>query len=568
MKPNWTILPTVPASTVGEIGLPQAHCQLLYNRGLTDRSTVQAFLSPGSSDSHDPWLMPDMEAAVDRLIMAMDCGETIGVFGDFDIDGISGTAVMSTALRDLGADVISYIPDRVTEGHGLGLEAVQSLERRGVKLLITVDCGSSSEDVISEATALGVDTIVTDHHVLLDDPPYPVVAMVNPRRPDSEYPFEHLTGSGTAYKVAQGLYHARDRQEPPALLSLAALGTVGDVGPLLGENRYIVTEGLRQMNASRSVGLQALSAVSRLGNQDLDTGSLSFQIIPRLNAPGRLADPGISLNLLTTSDPAQARSIASQIDKLNSVRRSATEKGVKQAEDQIHERWGGDVPGIIMVGRTDWRDGIVGLIASRIAEAYSRPAIAVAVGDQLSRASARSIDGFNLMEVIEPAGHLMTQFGGHEQAAGFSIPNENLGELAQHLESIAVLTKGQPGEPRIEIDMICDPSTLERDLFEFIETLAPFGKSNPRPKFVATALMVVDSRLVGSGSHLKLSVADDRKTWDAIAFRMGERISEASAGTSIDVVYEMETNVWHGRKSLQLVIEDFAPTGQQQPRLI
>ena len=429
MKPNWNILPTVPARVVSEIGLPQSHCQLLYNRSLSDRSTVQAFLSPGDSDVHDPWLMPDMDAAVSRLNEAIGHGETIGVFGDFDIDGISGTAVLSRALRDLGADVISYIPDRATEGHGLGLQAVQYLAGRGVKLLVTVDCGSTSESAIGEASDLGVDTIVTDHHVLLEDPPYPVVAMVNPRRPDSEYPFEQLTGAGTAYKVAQALYRSNDMQEPPGLLALTALGTVGDVGPLLGENRYIVAEGIRRMNATRSVGLEALAAVSGLGSRDLDTGSLSFQIIPRLNAPGRLADPGISLNLLTTSDPAQARSMASQIDRLNTVRRSETEKGVKQAEDQIRERWEGEIPGIIMVGRRDWSDGIVGLIASRIADAYTRPVIAVAVGDQESRASARSVEGFNLMEVIEAASHLLTQFGGHEQAAGFTIPNDNLSRV-------------------------------------------------------------------------------------------------------------------------------------------
>ena len=208
MKPNWAILPTVPSGVVSAIGLPQSHCQLLYNRGISDRSSVEAFLSPGDSDSHDPWLMPDMEAAATRLIEAIDSRETIGVFGDFDIDGISGTAIMTTALRDLGAEVVSYIPDRMAEGHGLGLEAVQSLASRGVTLLVTVDCGATSGPVITEASSIGVDTIVTDHHVLLDEPPYPVVAMVNPRRPDSEYPFEHLTGAGTAYKVAQALYRS------------------------------------------------------------------------------------------------------------------------------------------------------------------------------------------------------------------------------------------------------------------------------------------------------------------------------------------------------------------------
>ena len=211
MKRNWVIHPTVPAQVLAELGLPQGQSQLLYNRGLTSKTAADSFLSPNRSHSHDPWLMPDMDVAVHRLMSAISGGESVGVFGDFDIDGISGTAMLSTALRDLGADVVSYIPDRESEGHGLGIEGVQSMVRRGVSLLVTVDCGTTSESTIEEAATLGVDTIVTDHHVVLEDPPYPVVAMVNSKRPDSEYPFEHLTGAGTAYKVAQALYRHTGR---------------------------------------------------------------------------------------------------------------------------------------------------------------------------------------------------------------------------------------------------------------------------------------------------------------------------------------------------------------------
>ena len=566
MKRNWVVHPTVPDQVVAELGLLQAQCQLLYNRGLTTKVSVESFMSPNSSDSHDPWLMPDMESAVQRLTLAIGRGEPIGVFGDFDIDGISGTAVMTTALRDLGAKVVAYIPDRESEGHGLGLEAVQSLARRGVSLLVTVDCGTTSDSTIREATALGVDIIITDHHVVLDDPPYPVVAMVNPKRPDSEYPFEHLTGAGTAYKLAQALYRSAGREEHPELLELTALGTIGDVGPLVGENRYLVSEGIRRMNAERSVGLNALSEVSGLGGRDLDTSALSFQIIPRLNAPGRLADPGISLDLLTTSDPGQARSMATQIDQINSIRKTATESGVKQAEDQILRRWGDSTPGVIMVGRREWGQGIVGLIASRIAEAHRKPTIAVSVGERESRASARSVGDFNLMEAIQSASFLMTQFGGHEQAAGFTIPNDNLSELAELLESVPNDSASHERESRIEIDMHCEPWLVKRDLFDFAERLAPFGKGNPRPRFVSTSLQVLDSRRVGAGEHLKLRVADERETWDAIAFRQGDRVSDAASGSNIDIVYQMEPNTWKGRTSLQLVIEDLTPT--QQPRLI
>ena len=565
MKRSWDILPTVPESVVAELGLPRSQCQLLYNRGLTTLVAAQSFLSPDSSDSHDPWLMPDMDAAVGRLTRAIERGEPVGVFGDFDIDGISGTAVMTTALRELGANVVPYIPDRESEGHGLGLEAMRSMASRGVSLLVTVDCGPDSE-VLDEAKSLGLDIVVTDHHVVLDDLPYPVVATVNPKRADSKYPFEHLTGAGMAYKLAQALYRSTGRGEPLELLELTALGTIGDVGPLTGENRYIVAEGIRRMNAERSVGLSALAEVSGLGGRDLDAGALSFQIIPRLNAPGRLADPGISLDLLTTSDPGQARSMALRIDRLNSERKKATESGVKQAEDQIIRRWGDSPPRIIMVGRREWGHGIVGLIASRVSEAYGRPAIAVAVGERESRGSARSVDGFDLMEeVIRPADHLTTKSGGHKQAAGFTIPNENLSKLADLLESVSDDRAGDELESKIEIDMYCDPSTVKRELFEFAERLAPFGKENPRPKFVSTSLRVLDSRRVGTGEHLKLRLADAAGTWDAIAFRQGDRIADAATGSDVDVVYQMEPNTWNGRTRLQLVIDDLASS--QQPRL-
>ena len=565
MKRSWDILPAVPESVVAELGLPRSQCQLLYNRGLTTRAVAQSFLSPDSSDSHDPWMMPDMAAAVGRLTRAIEGGEPVGVFGDFDIDGISGTAVMTTALRELGANVVPYIPDRESEGHGLGLEAMQSMASRGVSLLVTVDCGPDSE-VLDEAKSLGLDIVVTDHHVVPDDLPYPVVATVNPKRADSKYPFEHLTGAGMAYKLSQALYRSTGRGEPLELLELTALGTIGDVGPLTGENRYIVAEGIRRMNAERSVGLSALAEVSGLGGRDLDAGTLSFQIIPRLNAPGRLADPGISLDLLTTSDPGQARSMALRIDRLNSERKKATQSGVKQAEDQILRRWGDSPPRIIMVGRREWGHGIVGLIASRVSEAYGRPAIAVAVGEHESRASARSVDGFDLMEeVIGPADHLTTKSGGHKQAAGFTIPNENLSKLADLLESVSDDRAGDELESKIEIDMYCDPSTVKRELFEFAERLAPFGKENPRPKFVSTLLRVLDSRRVGTGEHLKLRLADAAGTWDAIAFRQGDRIADAATGSDVDVVYQMEPNTWNGRTRLQLVIDDL--TSSRQPRL-
>ena len=559
MKPTWKIPTEVPDHITARLGFPKPHAQLLYNRGLTTHDDAVSFLSPNYSDSHDPWLMPDMDAAVERLTRAIEDREPIGVFGDFDIDGISGAAVLTTALRKLGASVVPYIPHRASEGHGLTAKSVQAMASRGASTLLTVDCSFSTKDGEEAAASLGIDAVITDHHVVSDDPPYPFAALVNPHRPDSEYPFPHLTGVGAAYKLAQALYETVGRDEPVELLELVALGTIGDVGPLLGENRYFVAEGIRQMNSDRSAGISALADAAGLGERELDANALSFQIIPRLNAPGRLADAGISLELLTTTDRRRAQKLAEEIDRLNNERREHTAAGVELAERQISKRWAGSPPGIIMVGSPTWGHGIVGLIAGRLSEKYGRPAIAVAMDGAESRGSARSVQSCDILEVIDESGHLMTRYGGHAQAAGFSIPTENLRALADTFERLPADHYGA-GEPEFDIDMIADPSYVEREVFEFAETLAPFGKSNPRPRFASSPLSVLDAFTVGQGgAHLKMRLADGPTAWEAIAFRQGERKSEVNKGDQISLAYQMERNTWRGRTRMQLLVDDIAP---------
>ena len=556
MKPTWNVRPPVPDHIVSRLGFPKPRAQLLYNRGITDHYDATVFLSPNESDSPSPWLMPDMDAAVKRVIRAIEGGEPIGVFGDFDIDGISGTAVLTTALRGLGASVVPYIPDRASEGHGLTAQSVRAMASRGASMLLTVDCGFSEADGAEVAKSLGVDAVITDHHVVSSPPPYPFAALVNPHRPDSEYPFPHLTGVGAAYKLAQALYEALDREEPQELLELVALGTIGDVGPLTGENRYFVAEGIRQMNVNRSTGIAALADVAGLGESELDAQALSFQIIPRLNAPGRLADAGISLELLTTTSRRRARTLAKMIDAINIERRERTAEGVNEAERQIQKRWDGLPPGIIMVGHRTWGHGIVGLIAGRLSEKYGRPAIAVAIDGAQSRGSARSVPSCNILEVIDQSGHLMTRYGGHAQAAGFAIPTENLRVLADAFERLPADHYGA-GEPEFDIDMAAAPSFVEREIFEFAERLAPFGKSNPRPMFASPPMHLLDAFTVGAGgAHLKLRLGDGPNAWEAIAFRQGGRLAEARSAAEIAVAYRMERNVWRGRTRMQLLVED------------
>ncbi len=506
-------------------------------------------------------MLPDMAPAVARLRRAAEDGETIGVFGDFDIDGISGTAVVIHCLRTLGATAIPYVPDRVDEGHGLNDDALRLLAGEGVSVLVTVDCGAGSEAEIAVASELGIDCIVTDHHTMFDPPPYPVEAMVNPERPDSTYPFDHLTGVGMAYKLVQALFSDVGVDEPSELLELVALGTVGDVGSLVGENRFMVREGLRRMSRTSIPGLRALIDVAGYGGRELDVSALSFGLIPLLNAPGRLDDAGIALTLLTATEFDRARGVAALMRQYNEQRQALTHTAVDQAESQVRKRWGSALPGVLMVGHKDWKPGILGLVASRLSDKYGRPAIAVSVGEAESRASARSRRDFDILEVLTDRSNLFLRYGGHQQAAGFTIPNENLRLLADGFEAIPPPAHNTGGsEPSLDVDLVIGPSKVASELFEFTGRLSPFGEGNPQPLFAADRLRVVESRPVGSGRHLKLRLDDGQSVWDAIAFRQGDRAALAAPVSYVDVAYTMELNSWRGRTSLQLVIEDFAPS--------
>ena len=560
MKQAWTVLNPAPPNVVEALGFPPLQAQLLYNRGLSSRSDALSYLSPSSSDVHDPLLLPDMDRAVARLRHAVSDGERIGVFGDFDIDGISGTAVVMNGLRGLGSEVVAYVPDRVDEGHGLNLDAIRSLADQGVTVLVTVDCGADADTEVEAAKSLGIDCIVTDHHTMPDDAPYPAAeALVNPNRSDSQYPFGHLTGVGLAYKLVQAVYDDAGREPPEELLELVALGTVGDVGPLTGENRYFVSEGLRRMNRTGNPGLRALIEVSGYGGKPLDSMALSFGLIPRLNAPGRLDDAEISLKLLTSDDPEQTRARAALMEQYNRQRQALTRTAVVQADEQVNKRWHGSPPQVIMVGHRDWHPGILGLVAARIAEKHGRPAIAVSVGESQSRASARSVNSFGVFDILNQQSELFLKFGGHKRAAGFTIPNERLRTLADRMESLPPsLNENETSGFHMSVDLEAKPSLVEAELFEFTQKLAPFGEASPRPRFAASGLRVMDSRRVGSGRHLKLRIDEGRKIWDAIAFKQGHLYSKARPGSDIDIAYGVELNTWQGRTSLQLVVDDFS----------
>ena len=553
----WHMLPLPPPGFAEEVGLNQFQANLLYNRGITCSAEVKPFLNADSSLLNDPMLLPDMARAVTRLIKALQGGESIGVFGDFDADGVTGTALLVLALRDLAARVVPYLPHRNEEGHGLNDEAIRWLRDQGVSLLITVDCGATSVNEVEMAASLGIDTIITDHHTMLPTLP-DACALINPRHPDSKYPYDGLTGVGMSYKLIEVLYNDMGIASPEHLMEMVALGTVADVGPLTGENRYMVKKGLEYINTTQNLGIRALAASARMRLGALDTESLSFGLIPRLNVAGRLDHAGVSLDLLTATSRDEAESLAARLETKNIERQMLTQKGFKEAQRQLDaEVKAVGVPPIIFVASENWTPGILGLIAARLSDHYYRPAIAINLGKDVSRASARSIPEFNVVEALRESDDLFTRFGGHPEAAGFTIPTRSLHVLERRMRDLA---KEQLQDmdlvPKIDIECEISPVELAGENFAFIQSLSPFGQSNPTPVFLTRNARVTEARQVGGqGQHLKMKLLQGGQVWDAIAFRQGDKLDTANDG--IDLAYTMGLNTWNGKTTVQLTIQDF-----------
>ena len=555
---RWATRDFPPRNFYQELGLPPFHSHLLYNRGIRGAPDADLFLNPDARLRHSPDLLPDIAPAVARLRRALDANERIAVFGDFDADGITGTALLTTALTDLDADVVPYIPHRVDEGHGLNSGAVQALRREGVSLLITVDCGATNIAEVDEAAALGIDTIITDHHSLL--PALPAsIALINPKHPQSQYPFGELTGVGMSFKLIEALYAALGLEWPEHLLEFVALGTVSDVGPLVGENRFLVKKGLEVINRAQNPGLRALAADARLTMGAIDTEALSFGIIPRLNVAGRFGVAEASLELLTTRYDATAQRLAHRLAELNAERQTKTRAAVEEAEQQLAaQTYSQGIPPIIIVKSPDWLPGLLGLIAGRLADAYYRPAIAIALGETSGVASARSIPEFDIIAALRQNDHLFERYGGHPQAAGFTIPTDALPQLERSLHDIASERLADADlTPTIDIDCEVQFAVFDRDNFDFIQSLAPFGAGNPAPVFLTRAARVLEVRPVGQGKrHIKLRLTQGGVTMSAIAFNMGARMREI--GKRIDIVYTISLDTWGNRQpTLQLTLRDF-----------
>ncbi len=554
---HWKLLaPGEQPPTIA--GVHPLVAQLLYNRGISEPSQVELFLSADKRLEADPFLLPDMHQAVSRTYQALLSGEKIAVYGDFDADGITATALMVQGLSALGGRAMPYIPHRLYEGYGLKVAALEKLRKQGVSLVITVDTGITAFTEVEKAQRMGMDIIITDHHLPLSFLP-PAKVVVNPKRSDSVYPFAELAGVGVAFKLLQALLKGSGREELiNRALDLVALGTVTDMSPLVGENRYWVKCGLELLNSTQRLGLQEMMRYARLKPGNIDAESISWILGPRLNAAGRLDNATTSYQLLLTQNPQEASSLASELEEKNAERQRLTSELLNRAREKIIAA-GVDLPLLMAVGE-DYPPGVMGLVAGRLAEEFYRPVILFRTGHEVCRGSGRSIPEFDLMAALKNCRDLLSKFGGHTRAAGFSLPTENLPHLQQRLFNLA---QDQLADldlrPHIDIDAEVPLPIFAGETFEKTQQLAPFGCGNPLPTFVSRRVAVVDQHQIGSqGEHLGLKLRQEGIVWDAIGFRLGNFFQEITP--YVDIVYNLEKHQWNGEERLRLNLLDFAPT--------
>ena len=562
---RWRLRGRFPEHALADTPYPPLVRHLLWHRGLRSAAEADAFVAGNLPDGEpDPLLLPDGGPAIERLRRAVRESETVAVYGDFDVDGVTASAILIESLTEMGARVVPYIPDRFNEGYGLNVAAIDTLRGHGVTLLVTADCGTSSVAEIEHAERAGMDVIVIDHHNVGSTPP-PAVAFVNPKRPDNRYPDPELASGGLAFRLMAGLYDALGREwYPERFLDLAALSTVCDVAPLRGENRWLVKEGLRALARARRPGLRALMESAGVDPLRVDAGTIGYVLGPRLNAAGRMAHARLALDLLLEPDPSRAAEIAQRLSDLNQERQQATAAAMDLARQLLADE-DPSTP-LIFVGHVQIPAGIVGLVAGRLAEEYYRPAVVYARGEAASRASCRSIPEFDITAALRIRPDLLLRFGGHRAAAGFTAENDKLPALKEALLTHArdVLADVELS-PVIDIDAQIPLHRVNGSLVQALARLAPFGEGNPEPVFLSRGLQVADVRLVGSeGSHLRLKLLDpdgqgQRAVWPAIAFRRGG--DDVAVGDRLDVVYSFGADNLVG--GLELRVIDFARPGDQ-----
>jgi single-stranded-DNA-specific exonuclease len=534
---------------------------LLSLRGYRDKESRDRFLFPNfDRDIHDPFLFLQMERVVTRIGKAKELQEQVGIFGDFDADGVTSSVIIREALTTLGIPVSIYIPEKSSEGHGFNMKAIDFFENEKVKLVLTLDCGMTNHEEISEAKKRGIDTIVIDHHHVPEVLP-DAFAIINPKLPQETYPFRELCGAGTSFKVAQALFMRflpAQIEQLKWILDVVAIGTVADVMPLIGENRVLVKYGLLVLTKTRRVGLEEMFSVGSIKideNNKPDARTIGFQIAPRINAASRMAHAMLAHNLLMEKDRAHARVLALELDAFNVARQkvSATTTDAVRAiaTKQFQNKK------FIFAVEEGFPFGIIGLVAGRIANEFHKPTCVVTRGEKVSRGSFRSIPELNIIKTIEQCGELLVKFGGHSQAAGMTIENVHLEKFYEKFDKLTSASLANVvTEPELWIDARLKPEHITPVLYRDMMLFAPFGEGNLEPVFSLENMRVEEMRLVGNGSkHLKLRLVPENggvKSFDAIGFSLGKTFTDLQRGELLDIVFQLNENTWNGSTSIQL----------------
>jgi len=546
-----------------ELGVSPVTARLLCIRGLGGLEDARRFLSPRLEDLHDPMRLADMGAAVDRILTAIAAKDRIVIHGDYDVDGVTSTVILRRALEMLGADVVHFLPERFRDGYGLQPATIDRLHQEGVRLVISVDCGIRAAEAAARARDLGIDLIITDHHEPDSELPH-ALAVINPKRRDCSYPDKNLAGVGVALKLVQALCGRTGHLNwMPAFVKVAAIGTLADVVPLTGENRIIAKLGLGMLSKGpHKVGLRALLDVCGLSGREIDSYHIGFVVAPRVNAAGRMSTPDIAARLLLASDETmgeEARALAEQLNAENLRRQQEEAEIVTQAKKIVETDLEVGSRTVIVVAGDGWHRGVIGIVASKLVDAFHRPAIVISIDGDAAHGSCRSIPSFNMLAALESCGEVMSKFGGHKQAAGLTMEAARIRELRARVNEYADGCIGPDDlRPRLWIDGSLTFRSINEQVVSELSTLAPFGAGNPCPIFRTSNVEIVDGPRRLKDRHLKMAFRQDGRIMRGIAWRASERESFVTEHrAAIDLAFSLEQDTWNGERYLQLSVADF-----------
>lgn len=554
---------TIEDSFSKEFGVHPIISQILINRGIRDIEAARRYLYPSLNDLHSPFLMKDMRKGVARLLKAIHDKEKIVIYGDYDADGITSVVILFKFIKEITPLIEYYIPDRVQEGYGLKIPFIDKCKEDDCRLIITVDCGTSDVEEIAYAKSLGIDTIILDHHEISGELPA-AIAAINPNRADCAFPFKGLAGVGIAFNFLIALRGTLNKESfwknkhYPNLkeyLDIVALGTIGDIAPLIDENRIFAKIGLDLITEGKRPGIKALKEVSGVDNQTIDSFKASFSLIPRINAAGRIASSTDAVKLLLTDDFTEARVLAEKLDSYNRQRQFMEKKILRDILESIGDNASIEKTNSFVFASDKWHQGVVGIVASRLVELFNRPSFVISLNNGVGKGSGRSVSGFNIYKGIQQCEHLLLSFGGHYHAAGISIKEENICDFAKRLDEITGSgTETFETASQISIDTECPIENITSEWMKQMEILAPFGSKNPEPLLYARNVKASNLLIVGN-NHLKMWLKSNGASYDSIWFNMAKYITDLT-GANFDIVFTPQINNWNGSPDIQLKIKD------------